>query len=69
MSSSCRQLLTELAACERGKGLQLPPRTAGAAYAMSQGWIYRLSVHGLVVTLITDAGRAALEQEGVRGGK
>jgi hypothetical protein len=54
-------LLRVLAECEKGKGLPLDPRrTRGYRYCMSQGWIERLGVPGILeVTRLTQRGREA----------
>ena len=54
-----KQLLIELAKCEPGKGLVLAPsKTKGYRYCMSQGFIERLGVPGIIeVTRLTAKGR------------
>jgi hypothetical protein len=59
-------LLAVLAQCGKGKGLPLDPRrTKGYRYCMTQGWIERLGVPGILeVTRLTPAGRRAAKVYG-----
>lgn len=52
------RLLKELDSCAQGKGLPLSPRAKGYRYCMSQGFIERLGVPGILeVTRLTAKGR------------
>jgi len=66
INRNCWTLLVELAKCKPGTGLPLnPSRTKGYRYCMSQGFIERLGVPGILeVTRITTKGRKMAEAVG-----